>query len=361
MTTGSWTVGNPNYSTSVLYASKTWTGGDGKYEAWLEGTRIKWNSYTMERRRWTSAIAQANYGIGSITPHSAASASALVGWNANDDLRLLAKLWENIRGHSLDLGINIAEGKKTYQGIVQNVRSIGSALVSVKHGHYGNALRYLGVAGRRRSFSTRRLNSLDLSGRWLELQYAWKPLVHDSYEAAKALAAMTGPRSYRYTASVGKKSATYDGSQVPFAFKYLVTISVSKRLQVELYEDVSFARALGLTDPASIAWEVVPYSFVVDWFIPIGTYLSVWQSVPSLKGRFLTTTRIGQKLSGYKVLTPAGSPGYNGTFKSDNWFRIERAVVSSLSVPMPTFNSVPKALSPRHLLNAVALIHQALK
>lgn len=361
MTTGSWSVGTASYATSKLYASKTWTGGDGKYETWLGGTRVKWNSYTMERRRWTSTIKDPNYGVGSITPLSAASASSLVGWKANDDLRLLSKLYESIRGHSLDLGINIAEGKKTYQGIVQNVRSLGNALISVKHGRYGNALRYLGVTGRRRSFSTKRLNSLDLSGRWLELQYAWKPLVHDSYEAAKALAAMTGPRTYRYNASLGPKRATYDGSQVPIAFKYLVTVSVSKRLQAELYEDVPFARALGLTDPASIAWEVVPYSFVVDWFIPIGTYLSVWQSVPSLKGRFLSTTRIGQKLTGFTVILPAGNPGYNGTTKVDEWFRIERVASSSLTVPMPTFNSVPKALSPRHLLNAIALIHQALK
>lgn len=361
MTTGGWSIGTSSYYNSKIYASKSWTGGDGKYEAWLGGTRIKWNSYTMERRRWTSVIEDSNYGIGSITPLSASSASSLVGWSANDDLRLLAKLWESIRGHSFDLGINIAEASKTYSGIVQNLRSLGSALISLKHGHVGNAFRYLGVAGRRRSFATRRLNTSDVTGRWLEMQYAWMPIVHDSYQAAKALEALTGPRALRFTASVGTKRATYNGTQVPGAFDYLVSVSVSKRLQAELYEDASFARTLGLVDPASIAWEVVPYSFVVDWFIPVGTYLSVWSSIPSLKGRFLSTTRIGQKHSGYRVISAAGNPGYNGTKKTDEWFRIERTASSSLSVPMPTFNSVPKALSPKRILNAVALIHQALK
>ncbi len=30
---------------------------------------------------------------------------------------------------------------------------------------------------------------------------------------------------------------------------------------------------LGLLNPASLAWELVPYSFVVDWFLPIGSML----------------------------------------------------------------------------------------
>jgi hypothetical protein len=361
VTTGSWSIGSSSYSTSKLYASKVWAGTDGKYESWLGGTRVKWNSYTMEHRRWSSIIADSNYGVGSITPLSAVSAQALVGWKTNDDLRLLAKLWESIRGHSFDLGINIAEASKTYSSIVQNCRNLGSALISLKHGRIGNAFRYLGVTGRRRSFATKRLSASDVSGRWLEMQYAWMPLVHDSYEASKALAALTGPRSLRFSASVGTKRATYNGTQVPGAFDYLVTVSVSKKILADLYEDTSFARSLGLVDPASIAWEVVPYSFVVDWFIPVGTYLSVWQSIPSLKGRFLSTTRIGQKHSGYRVILPAGNPGYNGTRKTDSWFRIERVPSSSLSVPMPTFNSVPKALSPKRILNAIALTHQALK
>jgi hypothetical protein len=34
------------------------------------------------------------------------------------------------------------------------------------------------------------------------------------------------------------------------------------------------ANALGLINPASVVWELVPYSFVVDWFVPVGGFLS---------------------------------------------------------------------------------------
>ena len=30
---------------------------------------------------------------------------------------------------------------------------------------------------------------------------------------------------------------------------------------------------LGLTNPLLVAWDIIPFSFVVDWFIPVSTYL----------------------------------------------------------------------------------------
>jgi hypothetical protein len=31
---------------------------------------------------------------------------------------------------------------------------------------------------------------------------------------------------------------------------------------------------LGITNPVGLIWELIPYSFIVDWFVPIGDYLS---------------------------------------------------------------------------------------
>jgi hypothetical protein len=32
--------------------------------------------------------------------------------------------------------------------------------------------------------------------------------------------------------------------------------------------------SLGLTNPIAVAWELVPFSFAVDWFLPVGNTLS---------------------------------------------------------------------------------------
>lgn len=37
--------------------------------------------------------------------------------------------------------------------------------------------------------------------------------------------------------------------------------------------DLLLPAKVGLTNPLSVAWELIPFSFVVDWFLPIGKYL----------------------------------------------------------------------------------------
>lgn len=370
MTTGSWTAGgplDPLHQSSCFFSEKNWVGTNGKTESSPVGIRLKWNSYSMFHRKVEKTCIPASWGdyvhwIGRCVNHNDSTVKSIVGWSANDDLRLLAKLSEEIRGHSFDLGINIAEASESYHTILGNLRSLGGALVSLKHGRVSNAFRYLGVTGRRNTLATRRLSAKDISGRWLEMQYAWRPLVSQSFEAAKALEAVTGPRVLRFSVSSGTRRSTYEGSPTPI-YKYPITLSYSVRQKAELYEDVSVNRSLALVDPVQIAWEVVPYSFVVDWFIPIGTYLSVWQMIPQLKGRFMKTQRIVHKSPSQCTVVQNGGENwrYGSATCREHMFRTDRTVTSSLAVPLPTFNPPPKALSPKRLLNAVALVHQLLK
>jgi hypothetical protein len=357
MTTGNWTVGSSSVNTSTLYARKVWNGSDGKFESWIGGSRVKWNSYVMWHRKFTCeppfmAHGQGNGPEGN-TPDTA---KVPVGWSANDDLKLVDKLAQKVRGHSFDLGINIAESTKTYESILGNLQSLGTALIDLKHGRIRSAWKALGVPRRRQ----RNLRSKDVSGRWLEMQYGWLPLVSQSYEAGKALEALGGPRKLRFSVSSGNKSGTTNGSISPSIYAYPVKWSYSKRILAELYEDLTVARSLGLMDPLQIVWEVVPYSFVIDWFIPIGTFLSAQAVVPKLKGRFLTIDRGSAKSGKVDFIPPNPTAFWKDSHKKEQWFSLRRVPSASISVPKPTFNTFPKALSPRRLLNAVALIHQLL-
>lgn len=359
MTTGSWTVGSSSVNTSSLYARKVWNGANGKFETWNGGTRLKWNSYLMSHNKFTCDSPILNgKGIGEIgetdTPDRART---ICGWNANDDLRVLDKLAQKVRGHSFDLGVNLAESKKTYASILGNLRSLGNALVAVKHGNFSVAWRYLGVP---RNFQ-KGLRSKDVSGRWLEMQYGWLPLVSQSYEAAKALETLHKPRSLRFTASVKNGTAENDCSIGSAYYSYRVRWSYGRKILANLYEDLPVARSLGLTDPRQVVWEIVPYSFVVDWFLPIGTYLSAAAIVPKLRGRFLICER-GSAKHVQTAITPTGlALGWRDSHKKEVWFSTRRTPSALLSLPAPTFNSFPRALSPKRLLNGVSLIHQVLQ
>jgi hypothetical protein len=367
MTSGNWTVGTPS---DPIYSHKEWVGGDGKYEAWIGGTRNKWNNYEMYHQKssrgpytvyWNPEVNQ----IPGRPLDGSGGIRDITGWTTNDDLRLLNKLAENIKGHSFDLGINIAEARKSYATILTNLSSVGSALRDLKHGNLTRALRTLsaGRAGPRNG-GIRRLKTKDLSGRWLETQYAFLPLISQSFEAGKALEAATRMRVFRFTASLSTRRN--DDVYINGAYQQIIHWTYNRKLLAELSEDVPLERSLGLTNPASIAWEVVPYSFVIDWFLPVGAYLAAWGFIPALKGRFLVVERGGAK-HGPGDVSKGSNPhveywkDYKATGRRMSLFRTRRTVSSSLSVPMPTFNSVPRALSPRRLLSSVALIHQRLR
>lgn len=358
MTTGTWSVGT-NTSTAPFYGRKTWSGTDGRYEAGPDGKpRDKWNTYDMDHRRWTQSNVVGPYGYAGICPASSINEfKTLTGWTNNDDLRLLNKLAEEIKGHSFDLAINMAEAGKTYGLILNNVRSLGSSLVALKRGRPGDALRALGVPERRQ----RRLRARDVSGRWLEMQYGWRPLIDQSYEAAKALESLTGPRRLRFTVS-SSKTRDNDFSASPPVYRLVFRSTLNVKIIAELYEELSIWRAMGLTNPAAVVWEVVPYSFCVDWFLPVGSYLSAWGVIPALKGRFLTMHKGSHKGARFSKLGPfpLAMPSAGSGLK-ETYFRFQRRPSSSLTVPRPQFNSLPRALSPAHLYNAVALVHQRLK
>jgi len=357
MTIGSWSVGSSAID-SPLYAEKIWNGADGKFETWIGGTRVKWNTYTMTHTKWTQSGNSPGDGwAGGSRLHSAAGIKAFVGWTANDDLRVLNKLAEQIKGHSFDMAINMAESAKTYGLVLSNLRSLGGSLVDLKRGNIAGAFRRLGVPKRRQ----RPLKAKDVSGRWLEMQYGWRPLVDQAYEAGKALESLTKHRVLRFSASSSRTGPDWDFSTSPGFYHSWMKPTVRVKYLAELSEDITIARSLGLTNPLAVAWEIVPYSFVVDWFLPVGSYLSAWGVIPALKGRFLTITKATLKGHRFDPLGP--QPPFRpqtGYGLKETHLALSRVSSTSLSVPRPTFKKVPQALSPAHIYNAVALVHQLL-
>jgi len=362
---------------------KTWNGGDGKTELADGRKRSKWNDYSMSvssrlrpQNHWDVYSRYVGPPPSQPLWHDGEElfgVSHVVNpdinrprFESNDQLRLLSKLNEKVKGHQFNLGVNLGELKELVPMVSDNLLKLAKSFRALKHGDFATAARQLGA-----SKKTTRLKSTDISGRWLELQYGWLPTLSDIHEGAKAFEALSnGPRTSIVRASVTKRNR-FNGSTSPSHHQAMVDAKITRYIMYEMTEELSAPRQLGLTDPLTIAWELLPLSFVVDWSLPIGLYLENLGTTPFLKGRFLQTTVT--RYNGFSDIKWTMDPHDRW---GPNWFTyvvppfpdtdtlrstvMERKVLGSLEVPFPSFvkgNEIFKNAT--RVFNAIGLLHQA--
>lgn len=386
MTTGaSGSSSIPAYSNGLTgsWGYREWSGDNGKYTAGV-GSPTKWNNYTCYQESMMIACCQTRFlctlpgGGGDPTTGYTPTVyrrypnDSIFGDQSNDINSALQRLIAKAKGHSWNMAVDLAQGKQTVSMVTGALGSLGRSFMALRHGDLSTAARQLGVTPPGASWKT--LDSRDVSGRWLELQYGWLPLLGSVYEACKAYEARSnGPRVARFSAGYSK-SAVFDYSASPTITSFKQKFSTKRTYVLEQSEDMAAARQLGLLDPYSVAWEIIPYSFVVDWFIPIGTYLSNLNQLASLKGRWLVSTRVGPEgkiafewLGGKATYPYCGYHGaqhryqvmtHQPSFIRRAGYYSRGAPSGPPSLPKPSIQSLPEAMSPKRIWNAISLAHQ---
>jgi len=121
-------------------------------------------------------------------------------------------------------------------------------------------------------------NAKAYGSNYLEFHFGWEPLMKD-IEAS--LDIFNNPMWNKVGLPVkgyGQESDTVGPSSHPnFAIRSYYTFSsgVVLRARVKVVDaDIHRLEQLGLLNPAVLAWELVPFSFVVDWFVNVGNYLA---------------------------------------------------------------------------------------
>lgn len=275
--------------------------------------------------------------------------------------RLKNKCLEKIKDQKINLGVFFAEREKLFSMIADTARTFAKAYNQLRAGKVANAARTLNV-GLRPSVTRKK----GAANQWLQLQYGWRPLLNDIHGAAEDLANYL----YRYEPPLKKvvASATYSESDYVDSAPGDLTTSLRKvegKITAGYYYTVDVQASwwlghLGLTNPASIAWEVVPYSFVVDWFLPVGNYLNCLDATLgcSFRDGFtaeknrseIRLTRLGVKVSGnFRYQYSVG-----GLAVLETYTRVRELDFPAVSLPQPK-----NPLSAQHVANALALLTQA--
>lgn len=240
--------------------------------------------WTMENSGCLSNVAPGRWG----TPRLGTPVAPVLQVEAESNAIVKARL--AIQDQKFNLAQAFAERAQTIALIGDTAATLANAIRYLKKGNFLGARRALGNPKLRRKIPSKGLDKT--SQQWLSLQYGWNPLLNDVYSSceAGALFDLANPNGYLLNVR--------GGFWLPSTYEQKTTVTLTpwdtsngqKIVQWNNGEGKAGAvckiwyivdnsilatqNAMGLTNPAYIAWELLPFSFVADWFIPVGAYIN---------------------------------------------------------------------------------------
>ncbi len=192
----------------------------------------------------------------------------------------------------------ILEAQRSIQGGVflgelgETIRMIKNPLKLLYKGAYN----YLEILKKRSKRGRARITQKVLSDTWLEQAFGWQPLISDIQDAARAAAKLAGdnPCSKRVNAvsqssDGGTSSEVVDKPypstgtlfKVTSSLKTVQTTKVRCSGQVRLHNEFGDSGALdtfglSLRDLVPTLWELIPYSFLIDYFTNVGDLINYY-------------------------------------------------------------------------------------
>lgn len=208
---------------------------------------------------------------------------------------------------------------------------------------------------------------------WLELSYGWIPLLHDVgnavllyKERAMRLGSQIATVRARSHATWETRESNhlvhtcYANTNYALRGDSVLRHKESARMVWRFSPTgLNVYGQLGLLNPLEVAWELVPLSFVADWFLPIGDFLS------SLDVDMRFTHQggaIGRRYEVVQTTTPRSpsKPVWTGGFGENSRVWVKREPLLAAPVPKLADIAWSPELGARRVTSGIALLRNAL-
>jgi len=196
---------------------------------------------------------------------------------ANAQRRGVVECKQKMLESKMDLAESLVDIDKSVLLVAERALQVLLAWQYARKGDWAHAMVTLGL-------TKRNLNFKNASEAWLELQYGWLPLLSDIFGAVEVVKeALTGDPLQHHT--YAKRRVT-EGLWIPKLsgnsdYWYNQSSSGVASVEVETKFRFRIADALAaylagfqLMNPLYMVWVGTPFTFVVDWILPIGDWLS---------------------------------------------------------------------------------------
>lgn len=262
-------------------------------------------------------------------------------------LRLYSKFKDKAYSQ-FNMGENLAESKKTLTLIKDII-----ALVRHPLREFAYAVKAFKRRNPKKSIGRGLLR--DLAQANLIFQYGIRPLMMDLYSACELLRKPYPVSKIRVKcAGIFQRPYTsgYPSQEGYYVERISSTVTYSAGAEAVMSNPFMFMlEAAGLVNPAAIAWELTPFSFVFDWFLPIGKWISSASDFAGvqLKNCYITTF---SKTTGVRAY-----PNYKLPQSiTDHSVFCQRTIGAPPGFPLASLIDLKLSQSIGHILNGLSLI-----
>lgn len=281
---------------------------------------------------------------------------------ANLQRRGVVECKQKMLESKMDLAESLVDIDKTVMLICKRATQVLTAWRSIRKGRFAEGAKHLGL-------NPKKWSSQSAADIWLELQYGWLPLLSDIHSGVEVVTDALGDPLAHHTYCKRRVTESLLLSQVYGDSGYWEDQKVSRQAVAEVETKfrfriensvLAYLSGFKLTNPLYIFWVASPFTFVVDWMLPIGDWLDSLTATLGLefKDGYQTT-----KTMGSIVATAGRKPRHNIYWRVKSHLTMGSTRLEAMHLQRSVYSSWPMSLpyfrlpftSPTRIANAIAL------
>lgn len=260
------------------------------------------------------------------------------------------------------LAVTLAEHKSAFGMIEKRSLQIFRTLRSLRRGRFSEAARELGIKVPKGASRKKQL-----ANNWLEYSFGWKPLIGDISDAVDVLQRTDHYHKAMGRAVVSREFYSWDWTNpVPYGQHQVehhrgsTTVKLGAMVRVS-NPNVSLANQLGFVNLAAVAIELIPWSFVVNWFVNVDEFVNQWTDLLGLEATQAYTTTFFRGTVTHSEYWPYNPIYGNGNILEAGSWEVSRMDRQGGIATVPLALRFFKGFSPARAANALSLVVQQLK